>query len=125
FPDPTVKPPPAPTDPYLINPPPIPIPKPPPVSQYVFRPDLRCTRDVKYDLVTMKELFTVDLKRPFSGSIDYTLGFDPKRQYFNQLKTKTVDTTITDIAALIQTIIASTPTLASLGKIKLTGEIPG
>jgi hypothetical protein len=90
-------------------------------SMMIFRPDLRCTRAVNYDLITMKELFTVDLKRPLSGTIDYTLGFDAKTQYFNALKTKTVDTTITDVAALIQTVIATTPTLASLGKIKLTG----
>jgi hypothetical protein len=104
----------------IINPP-APAPKPPPDPQYVLRRDLRSTRQVNYDLVTMKELFTVDLKRPLSGTIDYTLGFDAKKQYFTGLKTKTVDTTITDVAALIQTIIASTPTMASLGKIKLTG----
>ncbi|MBM3994500.1 MAG: hypothetical protein FJ303_10170 [Planctomycetes bacterium] len=85
------------------------------------------SKDVIFDLVTMKELYTVDLKRPASGTIKYDLTFleDDKKnpaQRLKQIKSNITDTTIQDTAKLIQTIIATTPTLARLGAIKLSSD---
>ncbi len=87
--------------------------------------NLHNTRQMSYELVTMKELYTVDFKRPAAGINDLKLTFGDKSQYFTQIQQDVTDVTIDKIAGLIQAIIASTPTLANLGKVKLTGADQG
>ncbi len=83
---------------------------------YVAAPDgkltralIKPTRELAYDLKSTKELYTTDFKRPASGSVD--LGLTMKGQYFSKITDNTVDTTITDVAALVQAVIANSPAL--------------
>jgi hypothetical protein len=73
------------------------------------------TRHATYDLVTMHELYTVDLKRPAAGSITYNLEFD-KSETLTKLETTTHNETIAQVSGLVQSIINSVGTVSSLGK---------
>lgn len=82
-------------------------------------------RQASYDLIAWKELYTVDFKRPMAGIMDLKLTFDEKTsggQYFNKIQHDVTDVTIDKVAALVQQLIASTPTFASLGKGKSAGD---
>ncbi len=67
---------------------------------------------MKYDFITMKELYTVDFKRPAAGSITLGVKYDPKTQYFTEISQATVDDSIAKIAALVQTAVSVAPQLA-------------
>ncbi len=66
------------------------------------------SRTIRADHVKTKKIFLVDIKRPASGSLDSTINFNGN-QYFDNITAATVDTTITDSAALIETIISRLP----------------
>jgi hypothetical protein len=61
-------------------------------------------RDVRYDLITEKKIFTVDMKRPAAGPYQNRTTFD-NNQYFTQidhrLEDKTIETVGTQINALV------------------------
>jgi hypothetical protein len=79
------------------------------------------TRRLDYDLVTMKELYTVDFKRPAAGKNDLKLTFAEGvsgGQYFSKIEHKVEDVTIDKVTALIQAVITASPTLASLRKVQ-------
>ena len=71
---------------------------------------------VETAFVMTEKVFTVDFKRPLSGTIDYAATFGPD-QYFDTIKTKVVDTTITDVTALVAAAIPlfTTPVAALSG----------
>jgi hypothetical protein len=76
------------------------------------------TRHLEYDVVAVKELFTVDFKRPAAGTMDLQVAYDEKTsggQYFSGITYNVEDLTIDKVSGLIQAIISSTPTLAGLG----------
>lgn len=58
--------------------------------------------------VKTKKIFLVDIKRPASGSLESTIDFNGN-QYFDKIAATSVDTTITDSAALVETIISKLP----------------
>lgn len=62
--------------------------------------------DVRTDVIKTAKVFTVDFKRPGSGTLDLNLTFNDK-QYFDEIKSKIEDTTIKDTAALIGQVIGS------------------
>ncbi len=74
----------------------------------------RPVRWVDVQGVETNRVVTVDWKRPFSGSLDYTaeIGSD---QYFDALGSKISDTTIQDVSAAVQTL-AAMPTKAAAVK---------
>lgn len=66
-------------------------------------------RSMKYSYVYDEKVFTVDLKRPGSGTSDSTFNFvdqanQKDAQYISSLNTTVVDNTIKDASALINTI---------------------
>jgi hypothetical protein len=69
------------------------------------------SRAIRTDHVKTKKIFLVDIKRPASGSLDSTINFNGN-QYFDNITAATVDTTITDSAALLETIISKLPVAA-------------
>lgn len=62
---------------------------------------------VRDELVYSDKVFTVDFKRPASGTLGLTLGFDEDEQYFNKIDSKLEDDTITASAALVAGVINS------------------
>jgi hypothetical protein len=65
------------------------------------------TREVVVDQKTQKEIFTVDFKRPASGTLKYTATFTG--QYITGVANHLEDTTIKDSAALVASIINAIP----------------
>ncbi len=62
--------------------------------------------NVKTEIIKSDKIFTVDFKRPGSGTLGLGLDFNDE-QYFNQIDSKLVDTTIKDAAALAAQTIDS------------------
>jgi len=82
------------------------------------------SRTMEYELVTMKELYTVDFKRPMAGIMDLKIVFQDNKQYFQSIQEDVTDVTIEKISGLIQNILSSSPTWAALGRGKPAGEPP-
>lgn len=59
---------------------------------------------VRTDLIRTKKVFTVDYKRPGSGTLNSTTNFSDD-QYFKKIDNSIDDTTITDSAALLNTAL--------------------
>lgn len=70
---------------------------------------------VDTQIVETDKVFTVDVKRPAAGTLEYTMAFgdnkDPldNTQYFKQIKSHIVDKTISDVNAALQTILPLLP----------------
>src|SRR5262249_36950512 len=77
----------------------------------VFVPDLE-TQDVDISPITQQEIFTVDFKRPVSGTLSYKLTFDKDKQYITGVQNELEDTTIKDVAGLVAAVIKAVPTRA-------------
>jgi hypothetical protein len=71
-----------------------------------FTPELE-TREVNITPICQKEIFTVDFKRPASGTLNYKATFDG--QYITGVDNHLEDTTIKDSAALVAAILKSIP----------------
>lgn len=69
------------------------------------------TYEVDYRFIEQKQLHTVDFKRPFSGTLSTKLGFNKDKQVITSIENKVVDTTITDVTALITTVMTKLPGL--------------
>lgn len=82
------------------------------------------TYDVKVVPVYTDKVFTIDLKRPAGGDLDYTIEFGDgeNSQYFKALNSKITDQTIQDINAAIQTVVKATT--ASTGNPKPNDNPP-
>ncbi len=74
----------------------------------VFVKDLE-TVGVDIQPIEQKQIFTVDFKRPASGSLDYSLTFDKDRQYITGVDNQLVDTTIQDVSGLVAAVIKAVP----------------
>ena len=61
---------------------------------------------VRTEVINTAKVFTVDFKRPGSGTLDLDLKFNEK-QYFDSIKSELEDTTIKDTAALISQVIGT------------------
>jgi hypothetical protein len=61
-------------------------------------------RDVEIATIETDKVFIVDFKRPLSGSLKYKATFG-EDQYFDEISGKLEDTTITDVASLVATIV--------------------
>jgi hypothetical protein len=77
---------------------------------------INATRQMSYQLITQKELYTVDFKRPLSGSNDLKLEFGDASggQFLKSVGQTTVDTTITDIGDLVEKTAAALPKLLAI-----------
>ncbi|MSR57641.1 MAG: hypothetical protein EXS05_08210 [Planctomycetaceae bacterium] len=70
---------------------------------------------VEARIVETDKVFTVDVKRPAAGTLDYTMAFGENKdaldnsQYFKQIKSKIVDKTINDVNTALQTILPLLP----------------
>lgn len=62
---------------------------------------------VRNKLIYSDKVFTVDFKRPASGTLGLTLGFDEDEQYFNSIDSKLKDDTIVASSALVAGVINS------------------
>ncbi|MBI3861601.1 MAG: hypothetical protein HY290_06870 [Planctomycetia bacterium] len=71
-------------------------------------------RSVRAETVKTKKVFFVDFKRPGSGSLDVSATFNDD-QYFKNITSKLVDTTIKDTAALAGTIIKGAKGISTAG----------
>lgn len=60
--------------------------------------------NVAKSVVYSDKVFTVDLKRPAAGTVDYELQFDKQAQYFKEINYKNVDETIKDITTVISSL---------------------
>jgi hypothetical protein len=81
--------------------------------------------NVRTEVIKTKKVFIVDFKRPLSGTLDMDAKFSAD-QFFNSIANKVEDTTITDTAALVSTIIKGATgqsTGADLSSSKLTNEL--
>jgi hypothetical protein len=76
-----------------------------------FVPELE-TKSVGVEPVVQKEIFTVDFKRPASGSLAYDLKFDVNKQYITKIDNSLDDRTIASVAALISQVLKTVPTIA-------------
>ena len=74
------------------------------------------SRGLDYRFITLKELYTVDFKRPAAGIIDLKLDFEEGNaanpQYFKSITQDVTDLTIEKVAALVQTAATVVPQLA-------------
>lgn len=61
-------------------------------------------REVIYTPIETEKIFLVDLKRPGAGTINATIDLNADEQYFNQIETKVVDTTIDAVGDLLAQI---------------------
>ena len=79
---------------------------------------INATRQMSYELITQKELYTVDFKRPISGSNDLKLEFGDRSggQFLKSVGQTTVDTSITDIGDLVEKTAAALPKLLAISK---------
>jgi hypothetical protein len=80
-------------------------------GEVTFVPELEA-RSVGVDAVIQKEIFTVDFKRPASGSLSYDVKFDTKSQYITKINNQLNDQTITSVANLVAQILRTVPMLA-------------
>lgn len=66
---------------------------------------------IEAKLVETDKVFTVDVKRPAAGTLDYTMEFGDKTgdldntQYFKQIKSHIVDKTVQDADKALQTVL--------------------
>ncbi len=60
---------------------------------------------VRPEVVKSDKVFIVDFKRPGSGTLDLKLTFDEDEQYFKKIVSDLEDTTISDTAELVGTVI--------------------
>ncbi len=65
---------------------------------YLDKPVLSVRTEYDYE----EKLFTVDFKRPMSGTIQTDIKIDAQKQYFERIHGKVVDNTIRDITGIIQ-----------------------
>ena len=63
--------------------------------------------NVRTEVIKSDKVFMVDFKRPASGTLDLNLTFDEEEQYFKQIVSQLEDTTITDTAALVGSVIGA------------------
>lgn len=68
--------------------------------------------NVRTKLIKTKKVFTVDYKRPGSGSLNSNTTFSDE-QYFKSITNSLTDTTITDSAALLDTVLKGVSTDAA------------
>ena len=68
--------------------------------------------NVRTKLIKTKKVFTVDYKRPGSGSLNSNTTFSDE-QYFKKITNSLTDTTITDSAALLNTVLKGVSTNAA------------
>jgi hypothetical protein len=73
-----------------------------------FYPELEA-KSVDVSQVVQKEIFTVDFKRPASGTLSYDVKFD--KQYITHVENSLDDKTIASVAALISQILKTVPTV--------------
>jgi hypothetical protein len=74
-----------------------------------FFPELD-SKSVDVAQVIQKEIFTVDFKRPASGTLAYDVKFD--KQYITKIENSLDDKTIASVANLISQVLKTVPTLA-------------
>jgi hypothetical protein len=79
---------------------------------------ISASRSMSYELITQKELYTVDFKRPLVGSNDLKLEFGTQSggQFLKKVGQTTVDTSITDIGDLIEKTATALPKLMLVSK---------
>ncbi len=66
---------------------------------------------VRTELIKTKKVFTVDYKRPGSGTLNSNTQLSDE-QYFKSISNSIIDTTITDSAALLNTVLTGRSTSA-------------
>jgi hypothetical protein len=74
------------------------------------------TRAVLYEVITRKELYTVDFKRPLSGTNDVKIAYGTQSsgQFFKSVKQDLTDTSIQDVANLVSQVSAVLPKLKAI-----------
>jgi hypothetical protein len=70
--------------------------------------NVKPARTIRAEHVKTKKIFLVDIKRPASGSLDSTIDFNGN-QYFDKINAASIDTTITDSAALLKLSFQNSP----------------
>ena len=68
-------------------------------------------RGLDYQFIDVKELYTVDFKRPAAGILDLKVGLEG--QYFKKIQTDVTDESLAKIADLVQAAIAVLPSAAA------------
>ena len=72
--------------------------------------------------IDSEQIVITDFKRPASGSIDLKLDFTDE-QYFKNVESKVVDTTITDSAALLTTILSGTGIIPAKSRLGIAENV--
>ena len=69
--------------------------------------------EVKREQIVTEKIFTVDLKRPAAGTMDYTAKLSPADQYFTQVTSNLDDITIQEASKAFERILGALPTVAA------------
>jgi hypothetical protein len=73
------------------------------------------TRTMKYEIISKKELFAVDFKRPISGKSDLKLEYGgDSGQFFKKVSQDITDTSIKDIGNLVSQIATALPKIVAV-----------
>jgi hypothetical protein len=86
----------------------------------IFAKDLE-TQLVDITPITQQEIFTVDFKRPASGTLSYKLTLDKQQQYITGIDNEVEDTTIKDIAGLVAAVLKAVPVRAQVREVAPDG----
>lgn len=88
------------------------------VNKYKQATQVLPTRSITYEVIRKKELYTVDFKRPASGTGDLkiTYGGVSDGQYFKSVKQVTQDSTIADVGDLVTKVAGVLPKLKAIAE---------
>src|SRR5579883_2578947 len=105
---------------YLVNGQPLRVPDATDMSRYV----VYAARDIRYDLITEKKIFTVDMKRPAAGPYQNLTTFD-NNQYFTKIDHRLEDKTIETVGTQINNLVGKLLPLGSAapGKAQAAGDV--
>jgi hypothetical protein len=66
----------------------------------------RTSVEVQIDTIDVGEVYAIDIKRPFSGSADLGIEFDPGKQYPKNVRSKVDDNTLKTMSDAIGNILS-------------------
>ncbi len=83
------------------------------------------SKKIHYDIINKKELFTVDFKRPLSGSnkLELKFGALSDGQFLSSAKQNLTDTSIVDVTAMFKAVSAALPTLKGISDASETAAV--
>jgi hypothetical protein len=65
------------------------------------------TQKVEFEVVSVPEVYALDVKRPMAGTAEWDIQFPDGKQYPKEIKNKVEDKTISDTAAAVEKLAAA------------------